>query len=102
MLLFFLLLGLTGIAESLRSVSLTPAAQATLAPQDMGIGTSLISFVNSLSNLLASASLGIVYDLNAAEGTVSAIASGVNGVFLTTAIISVAGVGLVLWGMKRQ
>ena len=101
-LLFFLLLGLTGIAESLRSVSLTPAAQATLAPQDMGIGTSLISFVNSLSNLLASASLGIVYDLNAAEGTVSAIASGVNGVFLTTAIISAAGVGLILWGMKRQ
>ena len=96
-LLFFVLLALTGIAESLRSVSITPAAQATLAPQDMGIGTSLISFFNSLSNLTASAVLGIVYDLNVA----SSVAMGVNGVFLTTAAVSAVGIALALWGLKK-
>ncbi len=96
-LLFFVLLALTGIAESLRSVSVTPAAQATLAPQDMGIGTSLISFFNSLSNLTASAVLGIVYDLSAGQS----VAMGVNGVFLTTAAVSAIGVGLAVWGLKK-
>ena len=100
-LLFFVLLALTGIAESLRSVSITPAAQATLAPQDMGIGTSLISFANSLSNLTASAVLGIVYDLNAVAGTTEAVAQGVNGVFLTTALVSAAGLGVVILGSRR-
>lgn len=96
LLLFYAMLALTGIAESLRSVSVTPSAQATLAPQDLGIGTALTSFANSLANLLASAVFGIVYDLQAASGTVAAIANGVNAVFLTAALVSFGGLAAVL------
>ena len=37
--IYFVALAITGIAESFRSVSITPAAQATLNPKDMGVGT---------------------------------------------------------------
>ena len=48
--IYFVALTITGIAESYRSVSITPSAQATLQPADMGVGTSLVNFVNSLAN----------------------------------------------------
>lgn len=104
LLLFYVMLALTGISESLRSVSVTPAAQQTLAPQDMGIGTSLLSFSNSLSNLLASATLGIVYDLKVTDPRPAAamVANGVNAVFLLTALVSFAGLALVLLVVRRQ
>ena len=38
--IYFVALTITGIAESYRSVSITPSAQATLQPADMGVGTS--------------------------------------------------------------
>ena len=41
--IYFVALAITGIAESFRSVSITPAAQATLNPKDMGVGTSLVN-----------------------------------------------------------
>ena len=104
LLLFYAMLALTGISESLRSVSVTPSAQQTLAPQDMGIGTSLLSFANSLSNLLASAALGIVYDLNVTDPrpTAEMVAGGVNSVFLLTALASFGGLALVLLVVRRQ
>ena len=104
LLLFYAMLALTGISESLRSVSVTPSAQQTLATQDMGIGTSLLSFANSLSNLLASAALGIVYDLNVTDPrpTAEMVAGGVNSVFLLTALASFGGLALVLLVVRRQ
>lgn len=42
--IYFVALAVTGIAESFRAVSITPTAQAMLAPEDMGIGTSLVNF----------------------------------------------------------
>ncbi len=104
LLLFYAMLALTGISESLRSVSVTPTAQQTLAPQDIGIGTSLLSFTNSLSNLLASAALGIVYDLQvtAPRPTAAMVASGVNAVFLLTALVSFGGLALILLVVRRQ
>ena len=104
LLLFYAMLALTGIAESLRAVSVTPTAQQTLAPQDMGIGTSLLSFANSLSNLLASAVFGIVYDLKVTEARPDAlmVADGVNSVFLTASLVSFGGLALVLLVLRRQ
>lgn len=104
LLIFYVMLALTGVAESLRAVSVTPTAQQTLAQQDMGIGTSLLSFSNSLSNLLASAVLGIVYDMRVTEAQPSAvmIASGVNAVFLTAAAVSFAGLAVVLLVVRKQ
>ena len=103
-LIFYLMLALTGVAESLRSVSVTPAAQATLAPEDLGIGTSLTSFVNSLSNLLASTIFGIVYDVRTAAdpASVSNITNGVNTVFFTASLVSFLGLAAVLLLVRKD
>ena len=55
--IYFVALTITGIAESYRSVAITPSAQATLQPADMGVGTSLVNFVNSLANNNCSSSI---------------------------------------------
>lgn len=96
LLLFYVMLALTGVAESFRAVSITPSAQQALSEQDMGIGTSLLSFANSMSNLLASAFLGILYDQS------SSTAAGIRNVFLCTAVLSFVGLALVLSGQHSR
>ncbi len=88
LLLYYAMLALTGVAESFRSVSLMPAAQATLDSRDLGIGTALLGFANSLSNLIASLFFGLVYDLS---GSVS---RGIRGVFFVAA--ASGGIALLL------
>mgnify|MGYP000302653963 CR=1 FL=1 len=44
--IYFVALAVTGIAEASVLYPLTPTAQAMLAPEDMGIGTSLVNFAN--------------------------------------------------------
>lgn len=102
--IYFVALAITGIAESFRSVSITPAAQATLQPQDMGVGTSLVNFVNSLAGTIAAAVQGAFYNINtAADPTnVVKIQSGVNMVFIMTAIVSLAGFVIVLLVIRPQ
>lgn len=101
---YFIALAVTGIAESFRAVSITPAAQATLQPQDMGVGTSLVNFVNSLAGTIAAAVFGAAYNLNtAADPTnVSNIQNGVNTVFWVAAIVSVIGFVIVLLIIRPQ
>ncbi len=60
--IYFVALAVTGIAESFRAVSITPTAQAMLAPEDMGIGTSLVNFANSLSGTIAVAVFAVAYN----------------------------------------
>lgn len=93
-LLYYFALALTGIAESYRAVSITPAAQVTLSTEDMGIGTSLVGFSNALSNTLAAAIFGVIYNLNIASDPTSIlnIQNGVNAVFLSAAAVSFIGV----------
>ncbi|WP_288162264.1 MFS transporter [Dubosiella newyorkensis] len=81
------MVSLTGIADSFRSVVITPAAQAVLTPKDMGIGTSLIGFFISLSSVISSSLDGIAYDtLRLSEQGVHGITMGVDTVFLISAI----------------
>ena len=103
-LIYFVALAITGIAESFRSVSITPSAQATLQPADMGVGTSLVNFVNSLANTIAAAVLGTVYNINIAADPNSAalIQNGVNSVFITAALVSALGFLLVLFVVRPQ
>lgn len=103
-LIYFVALTITGIAEGFRSVSITPAAQATLDPQDMGVGTSLVNFVNSLAGTIAAAVFGVAYNMNtAADPTnVANIQAGVNAVFWVAAIVSVVGFVLVLFVVRPQ
>ena len=92
------------LAESFRAVSITPAAQATLEQKELGVGTSLVNFVNSLSGLIAAAVFGIAYDINtkADPQNVSNIAAGVNSVFLISALVSIVGLAIVLLVVRKQ
>jgi len=89
-------LALTGIAESFRAVSVTTAAQASLPPENLGIGTSLITFANSLSGLVAAAVYGVIHGMNP-----NSLQAGINGIHLFTVLISVAGLLIVLFPVRK-
>lgn len=101
---YLVALGVTGIAESFRSVSITPSAQATLLPQDMGVGTSLVNFVNSLAGTICPAVCGVAYNINtAADPTnVENIQNGVNAVFRLASIILTIGFVVVIFVIRPQ
>lgn len=101
---YFVMLAVTGIAESFRSVSITPTAQATLQPADMGVGTSLVNFVNSLASTISAAVLGVAYNMNIAADAqdVSNIQNGVNAVFWVSAVVSLIGLVLVIFVVRPQ
>lgn len=64
--IYFVALAITGIAESFRAVSITPTAQGMLAPEDMGVGTSLVNFANSLAGTIAAAVFAVAYNASTA------------------------------------
>lgn len=102
--IFFIAIAATGIAESFRAVSITPAAQATLERKDLGIGTSLVNFVNSLSSLIAAAVFGLAYDMNTKNdpGNVADITAGVKSVFNIAAVVSFVGLIIILLVVRKQ
>lgn len=102
--IYFVALAITGIAESYRSVAITPSAQATLQPADMGVGTSLVNFVNSLATTIAAAVFGAAYNLStAADPTnVAYIQNGVDSVFRLAAIVAVIGLVLVIFVVRPK
>ncbi len=95
---YFVAITITGVAESFRATSITPTAQATLPAADMGVGTSLVNFVNSLANAIAACIFGVAYNLNTAADPTNAalIQNGVNAVFLTAAVVTFVGFLLVM------
>ncbi len=95
---YFAAITVTGVAESFRAVSITPTAQATLPPADMGVGTALVNFVNSLANTIAATVFGVAYNLNTAADPTNAalIQNGVNAVFLVAAAVTFVGFLLVV------
>lgn len=102
--IYFVALTLTGVAESFRAVSITPAAQSTLDRADMGVGTSLVNFVNSLAGTIAAVVFGIAYDVNtvADPTNVTNIQNGVNTVFWVAAVLSAVGLVIVLLVVRPQ
>ena len=94
---YFVVITISGIAESFRGISFTPAAQSVLKTEDMGIGTSMINFANSLSASVAAAIYSAIYGFCTTSGvTADTVQMGVNGVFLTAGIVTVVGVVIVL------
>ena len=87
---YYVALAITGIAESFRGVSVTPAAQSCLKPEDIGVGTALVNFANSLASSISAALYGAIYGgFTAADVTDRTLMQkGVNGVFLTAGIIT--------------
>ena len=102
--IYFVALAFTGIAESFRSVSITPAAQLILDPQDIGIGTSFVNFFNSLSGTIAATVFAVAYNMNtAADPTnVELIQNGVNAVFWVAAIVGLVGLAIVILLVRPQ
>lgn len=92
-----IMVGITGIADAMRSVSLTPAAQRILKPQDLGIGTSLIGFTITLSNTIAATVDGIAYDSLVREvpGIVG-VTHGIDTTFLLSAGVALVGLFLTI------
>ena len=94
---YFVVITISGIAESFRGISFTPAAQSVLKTEDIGIGTSMINFANSLSASVAAAIYSAIYGISTASGvTADTVQTGVNGVFLTAGIVTLVGVVLCL------
>lgn len=94
---YFIVITVSGIAESFRGISFTPAAQSVLKPEDIGIGTSMINFANSLVASVAAAVYSAIYGMCTASGvTADTVQKGVNGVFLTAGLVTVVGVVIVL------
>ena len=102
--IYFVALAVTGIAESFRAVSITPTAQEMLAPEDMGIGTSLVNFANSLSGTIAVAVFAVAYNAStSADPTnVALIQNGVKSVFWTAAVVTLIGLLLVIFIVKPE
>ncbi len=101
---YFVAITVTGVAESFRAVSITPTAQATLPPADMGVGTSLVNFVNSLANTIAAAVFGAAYNMNTAADPTNAalIQNGVCAVFMTAAVVTFVGFLLVIFVIRPK
>ena len=94
---YFIVITISGIAESFRGISFTPAAQSVLKTEDIGIGTSMINFANSLSASIAAAIYSAIYGFCTASGvTADTVQMGVNGVFLTAGVVTIIGVVLCL------
>lgn len=94
---YFVVITISGIAESFRGISFTPAAQSVLKTEDIGIGTSMINFANSLSASIAAAIYSAIYGFCTASGvTADTVQKGVNGVFLTAGLVTLIGVVLCL------
>lgn len=92
-------IGITGVAESFRAVSITPAAQSYLDRADMGIGTSMVTFINSLSGLLAAATYGIIFD---ASGGGSNIVGAFNNICIAAVVAAVIGFVVVLTSVRKN
>ena len=101
---YFVALAVTGIAESFRAVSITPSAQSTLTPEDMGVGTSLVNFFNSLAQTIAAAIFGVAYNaFTVADATnVANIQAGVNAVFWVAGIVTAIGFVIVLFVIRPK
>lgn len=102
--IYFVALSITGIAESFRAVSITPTAQGMLAPEDMGVGTALVNFANSLAGTIAAAVYAVAYNASIASDPTNPvlIQSGVKSVFCTAAVVLTIGLLLVLFVVKPQ
>ncbi len=91
------MVGLTGFADAFRSVSITPAAQKLLRPQDMGIGTSMIGFFITLANTISATVDGIAYDsLVVKTPGLVGVTQGIDTTFLLSAGVALVGILLTL------
>ncbi|MDY6065187.1 MAG: MFS transporter [Finegoldia sp.] len=97
--LYMAMLGVTGIAESFRGVSVTTVAQTRLEAHELGIGTALVNFVNTFASLAAASIFGIAYDIKTKADPLdpARILAGADLTYIIAGIVGVIGVLIVLF-----
>lgn len=95
--IFFIAFGLTGISESFRAVSVTPAAQNTLATEDLGLGTSLTNFFNSMGSVLGASISGYLFNLAGGD-----VQNGIRNAFTSMVVVSAIGFSLVIFYIRPK
>lgn len=85
LMIFYIGLGLTGIAESFKQASLVPALQSTLTAENMGSGMSLNSMIGTLGSTVSACLYGIVFDAIAPDpGILPKLTTATNTVFMVS------------------
>lgn len=97
LMIFYGAFAVTGIAESFRAVSITPSAQDALDASNMGVGTSMVNFVNTFTMAIAAAINGIIID--SFPGNTS---TGVRMIFTITSMTSVAALLIVVFVLRKM
>lgn len=90
LMVFFIGLGLTGIAESFKQSSVMPAMQSTLTAENMGSGMSLNSMMGSMGSAISACVFGVIFDSVAPDTSiVSDLTAASNAVFMVAAVSGV-------------
>ena len=91
LMVFFVGLGLTGIAESFKQSALMPALQSTLTAENMGSGMSLNSTMGTIGSTISACVFGIIYNGLAPDPTVlSDLSNASNMIFIVSAASGLA------------
>lgn len=84
---FFVGLGITGIAEAFKQSALTPIVQSTLTAQNMGSGMSLNTMMGSMGSAISTCIFGMIYgSITPDPNVIPDLTRGTNTVFLAAAI----------------
>jgi MFS family permease len=88
--IFFVGLGLTGLAECFKQSSLTPTLQATLKKEELGSGMSLNSMAGTLGSTLSVCLCGVIQSQIAPDTSVVAdLSKACNIIFFTCVVAGV-------------
>lgn len=87
----------TGIADSFRGVSITPAAQALLKPENLATGTALLNFINTLASVFAAAIGGSLMGYSGGNNEL-----GIKLVFLSAIIVALIGFLLTIFYIRPR
>ena len=91
-LLYFVLITITGIAESFRGVTCNAVAQEELTAEEMSTGTAFINFINSLAGSISSCVFAVGFNTCiAATPGLKGYQNGANTVYWISAIVMFIG-----------
>ena len=103
LMVFFIGLGLTGIAESFKQASVTPVLQTSLTAENMGSGMSLNSMIGTMGSTVGSCVFGVVFDRIAPDTSIiTNLTAATNAVFMVSAITGIIVVVVAFFLIKPK
>lgn len=88
----YIAIAITGIGESLKSISSNPLAVTTLDPENIGIGIGLMSAMSSIGAQVSAAVVGLIFNANVSKGLEPAVFS----TYYTMIVLTLLGLIFVL------